>query len=128
MGNISFTGWVENVGDYLAAFDMFVLPSLREGFGSILVDAMQFGLPIVASSVGGIPDIIEHGKNGFLVTPGDECELADAIVHLYTDAGMRDAMSTAALRRAKDYRPEKMIECYWNLYREILPALADQES
>jgi len=128
LGNVSFTGWVENVGDYLAAFDMFVLPSLREGFGSILVDAMQFGLPIVASSVGGIPDIIEHRKNGILVAPGNDRELADAIVHLYTDAGMRDAMATAARRRSKDYRPEQMVERYWQLYQEILPALAHQGS
>ena len=127
LGNLSFTGWVDNVGDYLAAFDLFVLPSLREGLGSILLDAMQFGLPIVASAVGGIPDIVENTKSGSLVPPGDANALAEAIIRLYTDAEMRNAMSEAARRRAENYRPESMIEQYWRLYQEILPSFAEVE-
>ena len=121
LGNLSFTGWVDNVGDYLAAFDLFVLPSLREGLGSILLDAMQFGLPIVASAVGGIPDVVEDTESGTLVPPGDAAALAGAILRLYTDAEMRNAMSEAARRRSENYRPEFMIEQYWRLYQEILP-------
>jgi glycosyltransferase involved in cell wall biosynthesis len=125
LGNLSFTGWVENIGDYLAAFDLFVLPSLREGLGSILLDAMQFGLPIVASRVGGIIDVVEDPKNGLLVPPGESGALADAIVRLYTDAEMRNAMSAAAMQRAENYRPELMIERYWQLYQEIIPSFSE---
>lgn len=125
LDNLSFTGWVENVGDYLAAFDLFVLPSLREGLGSILLDAMQFGLPIVASNVGGIPDVVEDAKSGSLVPPGDPGALADAIVRLSTDTEMRNAMSEAALQRAENYRPESMIERYWRLYQDIFPGISE---
>jgi glycosyltransferase involved in cell wall biosynthesis len=128
LGNLSFTGWVENIGDYLAAFDLFVLPSLREGLGSILLDAMQFGLPIVASRVGGIIDVVEDPKNGLLVPPGESGALADAIVRLYTDAEMRNAMSAAAMQRAENYRPELMIERYWQLYQEIIPVFSEVEA
>ena len=60
LSNLTFTGFVDNVGDYLAAFDIFILPSNREGIGSILLDAMEQGLPVIASRVGGVPDIVHH--------------------------------------------------------------------
>ena len=124
LDNVSFTGWVENVGDHLAALDLFVLPSLNEGLGSILLDAMQFGLAIVASDVGGIPDVVEHGDNGLLVPPGEPAPLADAIVRLYRDSEMRNAMSTAARQRAENYRPESMVERYWELYLKVFPEIS----
>ena len=124
--NVSFTGWVENVGDYLAAFDLFVLPSLREGLGSILLDAMQFGLPVVASAVGGITDIVVDGKTGVLVPPADSDALTTAVLRLFQDGTLRNAMSQAARARARDYRPEVMIERYWALYRQILPSLSQE--
>lgn len=108
----------------VAAFDLFALPSLRERFGSILVDAMQFGLPVVASAVGGIPDIVVDAETGVLVPPGDAAALAVAIASLNTGTELRNAMSEAARRRARDYRPEFMIERYWELYQELLPRLA----
>ena len=128
LDNLSFTGWVENVGDYLAAFDLFILPSLREGLGSILIDAMQFGLPIVASEVGGIPDIIKDAENGLLVSPGDPGALVDAIVCLYRDEKKRNAMSTTALKRAECFRPELMTERYWQLYKKIIPSFSEIEA
>ena len=64
LSNVMFTGFVDNVGDYLAAFDVFVLPSNREGIGSVLFDAMDRALPVVASRVGGVPDIVHDGENG----------------------------------------------------------------
>lgn len=56
LSNVAFVGFVDNVGDYLESFDLFVLPSNREGIGSILFDAMERALPVVASRVGGVPD------------------------------------------------------------------------
>ena len=81
LSNLTFTGFVDNVGDYLAAFDVFILPSNREGIGSILLDAMEQGLPVVASRVGGVPDIVHDRKNGLLIDPASPAQLRDAILH-----------------------------------------------
>lgn len=124
LSNMSFMGWVDNVGDYLASFDIFVFPSKHEGLGSILIDAMQFGLPIVATAVGGIPDLVIDGENGILIGEDDADALAAAITRLFSDAALRDAIARANRLRAGDYRPEIMTARYLGLYRELVPDLA----
>ena len=89
LSNVTFTGFVNNVGDYLAAFDVFVLPSNREGIGSILLDAMDRGLPVIASRVGGVPDIVHDDDNGILIEAGSVDQLRAAILALRADAGRR---------------------------------------
>lgn len=123
LSNISFTGWVDNVADHLAAFDLFAFPSKHEALGSILIDAMEFGLPIVATSVGGIPDLVVDGENGVLITEDDPDALAAAVARLFSDAALRDAIARANRLRARDYRPEIMTARYLELYRELLPDL-----
>ena len=118
--NISFEGQVTNVADYLAAFDFFVFPSMMEGLGSTLLDAMCFGLPIVASRVGGIPDIIEDGINGLLVEPGDASEFAAAIERLLGDENLIVQFRTENLRRADAYSAAAMAKSYDQLYRNVL--------
>jgi glycosyltransferase involved in cell wall biosynthesis len=122
--NVSFMGWVRNVGDYLAALDIFVYPSMHEGLGSILLDAMQFGLPIVASDVGGIPDIVKHAENGLLVAAGDHEALAAAILRLFSDAPLRNAMAESNRRRAREYHPSIMTQRYLEIYRNLVPRIA----
>jgi glycosyltransferase involved in cell wall biosynthesis len=73
--NISFEGWSDKVGDYLAAFDLFILPSNKEGIGGILLDAMDRALPLIASRVGGLPEIVRDGDNGLLIDPGSPDQL-----------------------------------------------------
>ncbi len=85
LSNVTFTGFVDNVGDYLAAFDIFVLPSNREGIGSVLLDAMDRALPVVASRVGGVPDIVHDGENGILIDAGRPDQLRDGILALCAD-------------------------------------------
>ena len=119
LSNMTFTGWADNVGDYLAAFDLFAFPSKREGLGSILIDAMQFGLPIVATAVGGIPDLVVDGRNGLLVREDDAEAFAAAIVRLFSDRPLRDAMVRANRLRARDYQPQIMTDRYLELYREL---------
>ncbi|HEX5419951.1 MAG TPA: glycosyltransferase family 4 protein [Gammaproteobacteria bacterium] len=126
--NMTFAGWADNVSDYLAAFDVFTLPSKREGLGSILIDAMQAGLPVVATRVGGIPDLITHGRNGLLVPEDDSAALAGAIVRLLSDPALRAAMAEANRLRARDFQPEVMTERYLRLYRELAPELAARAS
>lgn len=122
--NVTIEGWTEHVGDYLAAFDVFAFPSIREGLGSILLDAMQFGLPIVAARAGGIPDLVEHGRNGLLVPAQDAEALADAISQLFSDQGLRNAMSRTNKLAAHEYGPAIMAERYLKIYAEIAPLAA----
>ncbi|WP_345969859.1 glycosyltransferase family 4 protein [Sulfurimonas sp. HSL1-6] len=117
LGNITFEGFVNNVGDYLACFDLFAFPSRYEGLGSILFDAMQFDVPIVASNVGGIPDIVHHEDNGLLVPPGDARALAEAIKRLYGDAALRERLSARARDELDAYSPAAMTKKYERLYR-----------
>ena len=83
LNNFHFAGQVDNVGDYLAAFDVFLYPSRHEGLGSSMLDALQFGLPVVATMAGGIPEIIEDKVNGYLCEVGDTEALCDAMLVLY---------------------------------------------
>jgi glycosyltransferase involved in cell wall biosynthesis len=120
LANISFEGYVRNVGDYLAAFDLFAFPSLHEGLGSVLLDAMSFGLPIVASAVDGIPDIVQDGVNGLLVPPADDVRLAEAILQLHSDPELRRRLGDAGRRMARQFTPGVMAGAYLKLYRETM--------
>ncbi len=116
---VVFTGFVDNVADHLAALDLFVFPSREEGLGSVLIDAMAQGLPIVASRVGGIPELIEDGQTGLLVPPGDASALAAALTCLMADAELRARLGAAARQAAAAYTPEAMATAYAALYHDI---------
>jgi len=116
---VVFTGFVDNVADHLAALDLFVFPSREEGLGSVLIDAMAQGLPIVASRVGGIPELIEDGQTGLLVPPGDAPALAAALTRLVADAELRARLGAAARQAAAAYTPEAMAAAYAALYHDI---------
>ena len=79
---VHFLGSVPDVGTVLAVADVIVLPSVVEGLPLALLEAMLAGKPVVATAVGGIPEVIVSGDNGLLVPPGNEAELADAIAQL----------------------------------------------
>ena len=123
LDNIELTGWVDNLGDYLAAFDLFVFPSPKEALGSTLLDAMQFGLPVVASNVGGIPDIVEDGANGRLVEPEDADALCAAIESLLGDPGAMAAIGERNREKASRFGVTQMADAYETLYREIVPPM-----
>lgn len=122
LDNVEFTGFVDNVADWLAVFDVFVFPSLHEGLGSVLLDAMCFGLPIVATRVGGIPDIIEDGVNGILVDPEDPDALVSAVARILDDSMLADAMQGANIDKAAGYSAQTMARAYVRLYRSAVPA------
>ena len=108
LGNLTFTGFVDNVGDYLAAFEVFILASNRVGIGSILFDAMEQSLPLVASRVGGVPDIVHHGENGLLIDPASPAQLRDAILHLKANPDLRRAFGERGREFAKDFSGDAM--------------------
>jgi len=121
---VRFLGWRSDVDEIMGCFDIFVLPSLNEGMGRVLVEAMAAGLPIVASSVGGIPDLVKDGKNGHLVPPEDACALEKAISALLEDKAQRKRMGEAGKKMCRPYSTEAMVEQIDDLYRELLKKYA----
>ncbi|MGD2269328.1 MAG: glycosyltransferase family 4 protein [Desulfobacterales bacterium] len=119
-GKVKFLGWREDIHEILPLFDIFVLPSLNEGMGRVLVEAMAAARPIVASRSGGIPDLVKHQENGLLVPPGDDISLADAILNLLDDPQKAGAMGQTGKIRCQDFTAEAMVEKIDALYRTLL--------
>jgi glycosyltransferase involved in cell wall biosynthesis len=118
--NLTFTGFVDNVGDYLASFDLFVLPSRREGIGSILLDAMEHGLAVIATRVGGVPAIVHDGENGILIDVERPDELQAAILRLQSEPELRARMGRNGRQTAKQHTARAMAEKYLELYASAL--------
>ncbi|WZL77903.1 glycosyltransferase family 4 protein [Eubacteriales bacterium mix99] len=110
-GRVIFTGQVHNIWDYYAAFDLFVLPTLSEGLAMTLLEAMSFGLPIIASAVGGTPELITHGKNGYLIQPGRPLEIRDALQYCLDHPQIAISYGRQAREDVRHgYSREKMIK------------------
>lgn len=116
---IHFAGQVENVGDYLAASDLFAFPSVHEGLGSTLLDAMHAELPIVASHVGGIPELVIDDRTGLLVPPHNPEALSAALSKLRREPELARRLAEAGKARLSDYSASAMANRYLALYREI---------
>jgi glycosyltransferase involved in cell wall biosynthesis len=111
-------GFRTDVPDLLAAADIFAMPSLSEGLPMALLEAMFAGKAIVASAVGGIPEVISHEREGLLVPPGDPDGLAAALVRLLIDETLRRAMGNEARKRAEEaFSIEAMANEYERVYR-----------
>jgi len=99
--NVLFTGFQENSEEWFPAFDVFVLPSLTEGTPMALLEAMSMGIPVIASDVGGVPDVIEDGVNGFLVKPKNVFMLASRIDIATRNKSLREAVIRNGLKTIK---------------------------
>lgn len=119
-GRVKFLGWRENIHEIMSVFDIFVLPSLNEGMGRVLVEAMAAGKPVVASDVGGIPDLVKHDHNGLLVPPGDEKALAEAINKLLDNPEKSKRMGERGRQICGQFSLEAMVAKLDHLYQELL--------
>ena len=105
---------------YLTAIDVFCLPSLQQGFGVIMLEAMALGRPAVASGVGGVLSILEDGENGFVVPPSDGRVLADRILQLLTDHKLASRIAIAGQNLVEDrFTKERMVQDVLALYAEV---------
>ncbi len=119
-GSVALTGFRADIGVVLDECDLVVLPSSFEAYPTVLLEAAAAGRAVVASAVGGIPEIVEHGGTGLLVPPGDPSELAAAIVRLLTRSDDRTAMATSARERAEArFDARRWADRLADLYREL---------
>ena len=116
---VIFTGFREDVPSLLAGMDIVVLPSLNEGMGRVLVMAMALGKPIVATRVGGVPELLLDGAAGRLVPPGDSVALGGALRDLLLDPAQTTAFAEAGRRRSARYGAQAMVDALAQLYREV---------
>lgn len=118
-GNILFLGERLDIPEILKTIDLYVLPSISEGLPMVILEAMAAGCPIVASKVGGIPSVIQHGINGSLVESGDKDSLASEILRVAEDKGLRLRYSSNSRTLfERRYSAEIMMRKYERLYLE----------
>jgi glycosyltransferase involved in cell wall biosynthesis len=121
---VHFIGHVDhpNVIRLMKAASLFVLPSLQEAFGIVLIEAMSQGLPIVASNVQGIPSVIQDQVNGYLVPPGDERLLAERICRLLDNETLAREMGERNCIDSERYHWRHLVKRYVEIYERIQPA------
>lgn len=117
---VLFTGFREDVGDILSALDVFVLSSYLEGLGTSVLDAMAYGIPVVATRAGGIPEMVCDGGNGFLVPVGDASRLGDRICEVLIDSSLRRHMGERARCTAERFDIRETIRRTEALYRDVV--------
>jgi glycosyltransferase involved in cell wall biosynthesis len=121
MRNTLFLGYQEDVAPFYAAFDAMILPSGNEGTPVSAIESLAAGRPVVATRVGGVPDVVRDGEDGFLVETGDVDSLAERLVQLARDADLRRAMGEAGRSRVfARYSVERLIDDVDRLYRSLL--------
>ena len=119
--NFIFTGWREDMPEMLSLLDILVSPSLNEAVGMILIEAQILGVPIVATNVGGVPEVVRDGETAILVPPADSFALAQAINNLLVNKQKRSAMSEAARVWIRDkFRAQDMGEEISKLYQGLI--------
>lgn len=117
---VRFTGQRADVARLLGAFDIFVLPSLREALPIAIIEAMAVRLPVVAARIGGIPEVVEDGLTGCLVPPGDEAALAAVLERLVADPAWAARLGAAGQARVQArFTVEQMVRRVEHLYDEL---------
>lgn len=120
LNRITFIGVVDQVASILPAADLLLLPSQTESFGLVALEAMASGIPVIATDVGGLPEVVEHGVTGYLASVGDVEQMARFAIDLLADRTRKEAFSRAARERAAklfDYR--KIVPQYEAIYERV---------
>jgi glycosyltransferase involved in cell wall biosynthesis len=119
--NAIFAGFRTDTSRFLRGFDISVLPSLTEGLSNTLMESMAAGLPVVATRVGGTPEVVVDGTSGVLVKPGDASALAESLCRLINDRNAARRIGEAGRRRiAENFSMQRTVEQTENLYCELM--------
>ena len=119
---VDVVGWVSGSAkqQILAESTVYVLPSYAEGLPMGVLEAAVAGTPVVATLVGGVADVVDNDVDGFLVAPGDVDALAERIMRLLGDAGLREVFASRASRKVLDqFSPDTVLKQLENLYRKL---------
>jgi glycosyltransferase involved in cell wall biosynthesis len=119
-GTVVFAGARDDAPRVTGALDLFALPSVSEGLAISLIEAMALGRPAVVTGVGGLTEVVEHGKQGLVIDPGNPTALADAIVMLLHDENQRRKLGEAGRLRAADFDIRKAVRRHEKVYAELL--------
>jgi len=118
---VHFVAYTDKPAAYMAAADVFCLPSYREGFGSVILEAAACGIPAIGSRIYGVSDAIEEGKSGLLFPPGNIDALADCMRLLLQNSGLRGQMGDYALQRAEqDFSSARVTQAWLEYYDTLL--------
>jgi glycosyltransferase involved in cell wall biosynthesis len=125
---VVFLGFRDDIPDLLAACDMFVLPSLVEGFPLAVMEAAAAGKPVIATAIGGTEEAVLHGETGLLVPPADPTALAAAVRNLLADPALAGRLAAAGKARAqREFAAETMVRRVTEVYEEVLAAREGQD-
>jgi glycosyltransferase involved in cell wall biosynthesis len=120
-GRCRFAGFRKELGPYYACFDVLALSSANEGTPVTLIEGLAAGVPVVATDVGGVPDVVRHGVSGLLAPSGDAAALAGALAELLRDPARRAAMAAAGSADVRSrYGVERLVDDVDRLYRRLL--------
>jgi len=117
--NITFCGKQNNMGDWFAAADLFIHPSYTEGLGSVILEAIVAGLPVIGTAVGGIPDIIDNAQNGLIIEPGKPQLLVDAILNIKSDASLVEKFKCNNLEKMRTFDIKVTAQKYQDIYQSL---------
>ena len=118
---VRFVGVVDEVASLLAGADLLLLPSETESFGLVALEAMASGVPVVASRVGGLPEVVEHGVSGFLAPVGDVKAMADHALAILSDCATQKRFGRAARERAvRLFDWHAVVPLYEEIYQRVV--------
>jgi L-malate glycosyltransferase len=118
--DVRFAGRVDDVADVLRGGDLFLLPSETESFGLAALEAMACGVPVIASRVGGIPEVVTDGESGFLAGVGDVQTMTERAIEVLRDPARLEEMRRRAVERAGDFSADRIVPQYERLYEAVL--------
>ncbi len=114
--HVSFLGEKDEPAKYMKEWDVFVLPSISETFGIVLLEAMQTGIPVIASNIGGIKDIVTDKKNGLLFQPKSGKEIAEAVIEIFDNPVLAAKLKRSAFERVEEFDWRKVIKKLEDVY------------
>jgi len=126
--NVRWLGYQEDLREFFGGLDLYMMPSHAEGLGSSALLAMAHGLAVVATRVGGLPEIVAEGRTGWLIPPGSPLALAEAILHAASDRSLLCQFGACARARARQFTVDTLVARTEEVYARLVAGLDDRDA